>query len=50
MESEILNMYNDVMLGKILEQHREMEELAENKATADQNPEAGGADGSKNKE
>lgn len=46
MESEILNMFNNVVIGKDLEQQRKMEEFETDKVKAKQNPEADGVDGS----
>lgn len=46
MESEILNMFNNVVIGKDLEQQRKMEEFKTDKVKAKQNPEADGVDGS----
>ncbi len=46
MESEMLNMFNSVVIGKDLEQQRKMEEFETNKIKAKQNPEADGIDGS----
>ncbi len=44
MESEMLNMFNSVVIGKDLEQQRKMEEFETNKIKAKQNPEADGID------
>ncbi len=46
MESEALNMFNNVVIGKNLEQHRKMEEFETDKIKAGQNPESDGIDGS----
>ena len=46
MESEMLSMFNDVVIGKNLEQQRNMEELQTGKIKAKKNPEADGVEGS----
>lgn len=46
MESEMMNMFNDVVIGKNLEQQRKMEEMKTGKIKAKKNPEADGVDGS----
>lgn len=46
MESEMLSMFNDVVIGKNLEQQRKMEELQTGKIMARKNPEADGVEGS----
>ena len=46
MEGEMLSMFNDVVIGKNLEQQRNMEELQTGKIKAKKNPEADGVEGS----
>lgn len=46
MEGEMLSMFNDVVIGKNLEQQRKMEELQTGKIKAKKNPEADGVEGS----
>lgn len=46
MESEMLSTFNDVVIGRNLEQQRELEELKTGKVKAVRNPEADGVEGS----
>lgn len=46
MEGEMLSMFNDVVIGKNLEQQRKMEELQTGKIKAKKNPEADGVEDS----